>query len=205
MEAKRRPAAEPQGPDDATFFATVVRIRDKVDEPKIEINVDGDNVIPNDAAPPDAFLAILGLRIELRVSGGVTQIQEDRDAAPGQPADEFAGAVQSVDVGADSFTLDGGTVVRLTDDTVIEQDGDLFSLAAAADAVAQGRPVRAEGRGTVESNDPLTPRRTDREVRSGRLTSLRPSATAEGAGRASGSSRITRLGSAQLGGPCREP
>jgi hypothetical protein len=156
VEAKRRPAAEPQAPEDATFFATVLRIRDKVDEPKIEINVDGDNVIPNDAPPPDAFLAILGIRIELRVSGGVTEIQEDGDDVPGQPADEFEGSVQSVDVTAGTFTLSGGTVVRLADDTVIEQDGDLFSLAAAADAVAQGRPVRAEGRGTVEGNDPLT-------------------------------------------------
>jgi hypothetical protein len=46
-------------------------------------------------------------------------------------------------------------VVRVTDDTVIEQDGDLFTLAT-ADAVARGRPVRAEGRGSVERTDPLT-------------------------------------------------
>ena len=155
VEAKRRPAAAPQAPEDAAFFATVLRIRDEVDEPKIEINVDGDNVVPHDAPPPDAFLAILGLRIELRVSAGVTEIQENDDDAPGQPADEFEGSVRSVNLDARTFTLSGGTVVRVTDDTVIEQDGDLFTLAT-ADAVARGRPVRAEGRGSVERTDPLT-------------------------------------------------
>jgi hypothetical protein len=82
------------------------------------------------------------------------EIEDDLDDVPGGA--EFEGTVQTVNVEAGTFTLRGGTVVRLTDATVIDDGGDLLSLAAAADAVLAGLDVRAEGRGTVETTDPRT-------------------------------------------------
>ena len=62
--------------------------------------------------------------------------------------------VTSVDVGAGVLTLSNGTQVLVTGATAISGEGDLFTLAATADAVTLGRPVRAEGRGTVQSAGP---------------------------------------------------
>jgi hypothetical protein len=43
----------------------------------------------------------------------------------------------------------------VTTSTAITTAGDLSTLATTANAVAAGQPVRAEGRGTVESAEPL--------------------------------------------------
>jgi hypothetical protein len=164
VRAKRPAPAEPQAPDDATFQATEVRIRDEAGEPKLELNLDLDNLRLNDAPPPDAFLLVLGLEIEVRVSTGETEIEgdvDDRDEA------EFEGLVAAVDIGAGIVTLANGTVVLVTSETRIEQHGDdgcddgdddekLGSLADVAAALAAGLPVEAEGEGSVQSGDPLT-------------------------------------------------
>jgi hypothetical protein len=248
VEVKRRPPAEPQAPDDASFVARELELDDEADEAEIEINVDSDNLVVNDAPPPDAWIAVLGLMIEIRAGEGITELEEENDDDRGETdfegfvtavdlegnaftlgdgtvvrlvagteidfdadhedelgslrevadaiaagvfveADgkgvietttprvviavevefeieddlddvpggaEFEGTVQTVNVEAGTFTLRGGTVVRLTDATVIDDGGDLLSLAAAADAVLAGLDVRAEGRGTVETTDPRT-------------------------------------------------
>jgi hypothetical protein len=44
----------------------------------------------------------------------------------------------------------------VTDATAISAEGDLLTLEAAAEAVGQARPVRVEGRGTVETVGPPT-------------------------------------------------
>ena len=44
--------------------------------------------------------------------------------------------------------------MRVTSSTAIRTAGDLFTLATTANAVAAGQPVRAEGRGRVESAGP---------------------------------------------------
>jgi hypothetical protein len=54
-----------------------------------------------------------------------------------------------VDLAARALTLASGTVVRVTSATTIDTRGDLFTLESTADAVAAGRPVRAEGIGRV--------------------------------------------------------
>ena len=64
---------------------------------------------------------------------------------------EFEMGVASVDAAAGTLTLSNGTVVRVTAATAISPEGDLLTLESAAAAVGQGRPVRAEGRGAVES------------------------------------------------------
>jgi hypothetical protein len=158
----RRPApAEAQAPDDPTFLATEIRIRDEADEPKIEMLVDGDNLELNDAPPPDAFLTVLGLAVEIRASTGETEIESD---ANDRDESEFEGLVAAVDVAAGSVTLESGTVVLLVAETRIEQDDDdgeedeesLGSLEAVAAALAAGLPVEVEGEGTVQASDPLT-------------------------------------------------
>jgi hypothetical protein len=160
VRAKRPPAAEPQAPDDPTFLATDIRIRDEVDEPRLELNVDLDNLRLNDTPPPDAFGLVLGLAIEIRVSTGETEIEGDVDD---RDEDDFEGRVQSVDVGAGSMTLVDGTVILVVADTRIEHGDDdggdddhLGSLEALAAALAAGLPVEAEGEGSVQSTNPLT-------------------------------------------------
>jgi hypothetical protein len=169
VRAKRPAPAEPQAPDDATFLATEVRIRNEADEPRLELNLDIDNLRLNDAPPPDAFLLVLGLEIEVRVSTGETEIEGDVDD---RDENEFGGQVATVDVDAGSVTLANGTVVLVTAETRIEQHGDdgcddgddgnggddkkLGSLADVAAALAAGLPVEAEGEGSVQSTDPLT-------------------------------------------------
>ncbi len=155
VEAKRNPADAPQDPGDATFLATKLELDDEADEDEIEINVDGDNYANSTTQPPDAFLTVLGLAIELDVSGGVTEIEseieDDRDET------EFEGLVKSVS--GSSFTLTDGTVVNIVDDTEIEQSDDhdeLGSLAEVEQALAAGFVVEAEGEGVVIGSNPLT-------------------------------------------------
>jgi hypothetical protein len=58
-----------------------------------------------------------------------------------------------VNVTTGTLTLTGGTVVDAGGVT-FDPLGDLLSLQATADAVADGKAVRAEGRGTVTSAGP---------------------------------------------------
>lgn len=58
---------------------------------------------------------------------------------------EFEASVAAADANAGTFTLANGTVVHVTDDTVIDPEGDLLTLEAVEDALAQERDVRAEG------------------------------------------------------------
>lgn len=156
VEAKRRPPSEAQAPDDATFLARELELDDDDDDVEIEMNVDGDNLERNGSPPPQAWITVLGLRIEIR--DGVTELKrendDDRDEA------EFESFVASVDVGAGEATLQDGTVVRIVDGTEIDSDdGDdeeLGSLREVADALTAGRSVEAEGEGVLESRDPRT-------------------------------------------------
>lgn len=155
VEAERNPPADPQAPDDATFLARKLELEDPDDDRKIEMNVDGDNLELNDAPPPEAWITVLGLRIEIRE--GVTELTE-KEERPEEDA-EFEALVASVDVGAGTFTLDDGTVVRVVSGTRIEEGDDedeLGSLQEVADALSAGEPVEAEGEGIVESLEPRT-------------------------------------------------
>lgn len=156
VRAKRQAPTEPQAPDDATFEATDLRIQDGLESPKLELNVDADNYEANDAPPPEAWLRVLGLEIEILSS---TEIEADDDR---NDEAEVRGIVASVDVDGSSVTLEDGTVILVPDQNAFEDEGEgdddehLVSLEAVAQALADGLTVKAEAEGAVQSTDPLT-------------------------------------------------
>lgn len=158
VRAKRPPASEPQAPDDATFTATDLRLMDGLESAKIELNVDADNLTSNDQPPPQAWLTVLGLAIEIRTT---TEIEADDDEGD---ETEVEGMVASVDQAAGSVTLADGTVILIVAETGFENgdedededDEHLTSLAAVAEALEAGLPVKAEAEGSVQATDPLT-------------------------------------------------
>lgn len=157
VEAKRTPPLEPQAPDDATFFANELKLDDEADEPEIEINVDRDNLRTNTGSPPDGWILVLGLEIELRHSEGVTELESEMDGVDGET--DFEGLVDMVDLVDSTVTLKDGRIIRIVTGTKIERDASdndhLRSLQDVADAVASGFLVEAEGEGVVETTDPL--------------------------------------------------
>lgn len=60
--------------------------------------------------------------------------------------DEFDDQVISVDAAENTFTLESGEIVFITDNTVIDSDGDFFTLEEVADALDEGTDVGAEGK-----------------------------------------------------------
>ncbi len=157
VRAKRLPPDAPQHPDDAAFTAMELRLQNDAIERGIELNVDGDNFETNDAPPPDGWIRVLGLAIEVRASEGLTKIQHQRDDL--QHAD-FEGMVASVNLDRHEFVLANHTVVKLIDISKIKfEDGDrhrLPSLAAVDEALRAGKKVFTAGEGVVEREDPLT-------------------------------------------------
>jgi hypothetical protein len=140
IEVRRNPSAEPQSPDDPSFIARDLRLEEEDDDgPKIEIYVDDDNLR---SGASSAVLRVLGLDIVV-----------DDSASSGTSSVEFEMGVTGVDVAGGTLVLSNGTRVLVTAETAISAEGDLFTLAATADAVTLGRPVRAEGRGTVASSE----------------------------------------------------
>ncbi len=157
VEARRAATGAAQAPDDPSFAANDLRLEDELDAPKIEIYVDEENLSVSDSSL--ARLRVLGLSIEVN---GRTQLRDDRGdvgndddgGTPSRASVEFEMGVAAVNAGAGTLTLTSGTVVRVTEATSISPEGDLFTLESVDDAVLAGRPVRAEGRGTVASSGP---------------------------------------------------
>jgi len=157
VRVKRAPPAEPQAPDDAAFTATDLRLLDGLESAKLELNVDADNFALNDTPPPDAWVLVLGLEIEIRSTTEIEADDHDGDES------EVEGIVASVDEAAGAVTLTSGAVILIADGTRFEdEEGDdddgehLTSLAAVAEALAAGLTVKAEAEGAIESTDPLT-------------------------------------------------
>ncbi len=158
VRASRAAPAALQAPDDGTFVASEIRLNPTdEDESSLSVNVGLDNLIRNDAPPPDAWIHVLNLMIELRVSDGITDIDVEK---PEFDKIEFEGVVESVDLAGRRVTLAGGTVVRLIDDTKIRfesgNDHHLASLNAVAEALADDATVVAYGVGVLESEEPRT-------------------------------------------------
>lgn len=152
--AKRPPPAQPQAPGDASFQATEVELRDVLESPKVELNVDADNFERNSAPPPEAWLRILGL--EIQIDAG-TEVREDDSQ---DDEGEVEGIVASVNLTDRSATLQSGAVILIPDGTPFEHEGDddehLTSLEAVAQALVAGKTVKAEAEGAVQSTSPLT-------------------------------------------------
>jgi hypothetical protein len=67
---------------------------------------------------------------------------------------EYQGAVASVSLGDATFALGDGTIVKVTDRTMISERGNLLSLQAVADALTAGTTVAAEGWAVVQTVGP---------------------------------------------------
>jgi hypothetical protein len=156
IKAERGPRDLPQEPDDTAFTARRISLIGNEHSPRIDINVDPDNLLLNDSPPPDGWVHVLGLMIELRASEGITQIHAERDNLEKK---EFEGRVKSVGADFTTFTLENNTVVRIVDDTRISyEQGDehrLGSLEHVAAALEEGEEVFSAGYGIVESHEPL--------------------------------------------------
>jgi len=159
IEARRPAPGTPQAPTDAGFTAAVVRLDDETDRPTIEMNVASANFLTNATPPPDAWLQLLGLKIELRISDGTTRIRRQTSETEGEL--RFGGMVASVDVGGNAATLADGTILRFVAGSEIETRGDrddpaLATLGDVQSALAAGDTVVARGEGLLETATPRT-------------------------------------------------
>ena len=159
LQARRPAPTSPQAPGDAAFVATVLRLDAAADHPKIEMNVAAANLIKNTTPPPDAWLQVLGIKIELRTSDGTTKIREETPETEGEIA--FGGMVKSVDVTAKTATLVDGTILHIVAGTQIEgrDDPDDLTLASLADvqtALTAHDTVFAKGEGLLVTATPRT-------------------------------------------------
>ncbi len=66
--------------------------------------------------------------------------------------DEFEGDVVAVDLAEDTFTIDEGRVIKITEQTEIVDDGDYLSLEEIAAALEEGEEVEAEGKGYLDAS-----------------------------------------------------
>ena len=159
VRALRLVTDHPRSPDDASFFAVELRLLTGEGPFEIEMLVNRDNFIPNDNPPPDGWIKVLDLLIEVSVSDGRTRLEEKR-SDPDADFVDFEGRIRSVDLEQHSFTLGDGTVVYLAEDTRIKfERGDehrLPSLAAVAEAVRSGKEVFTAGEAMVRGREPLT-------------------------------------------------
>ncbi len=157
VRAKRRPPDVPQDPNDAEFLADELRIQGLVEEHEIEITIDADNLHLNASPPPDLWITVLALEIEVRASEGLTELEHER---PYLVHADFEGLVQAVDLDLRELTLADETVIRLVDGTEIKQlDHDrrlLPDLSAVAEALEAGHVLFAAGEGVIQSEAPLT-------------------------------------------------
>ena len=149
IEARRNPPDIPQAPTLSVFLATDLRIAEAIDEPKIEVYVDRDNFVQVTSPPPEAFLTVFGLPVEILSS---TRIR--RAGSPTGTNVEFEGRITSVSVSGGTLTLSDGTIVQVVANTEFDSDGDVLTLSAASIAVLSGNVVRVEGDGTVQSAGP---------------------------------------------------
>ncbi len=159
LTASRQPPATPQGADDGSFLAADLKLDEGNNHSVIQLNIAAANLVTNPTPPPDGFLKVLGVSLELRLSDGTTALKQENPELEG--VREFEGLVQSVDLTAQTVTLKDGTIIRIVAGTEFdgrEGDGDdhVTGLPAVQDALTAGKTVKAEGRGLVDSTNPLT-------------------------------------------------
>jgi len=154
VTARRNPPAQPQASDDASFTASELQFDGGADHPFVALNVSAASLTTNAARPPDAWLKLLGLQLELRVSDRTTQLKIENPKLQGVRG--FEGIVQAVDQTAGTVTLKDGTIIRIVAGTEFEPRDSLNSLADVAAALAAGKTVGAEGKGLVDATSPLT-------------------------------------------------
>ena len=159
LTASRQAPSAPQAPDDGKFLAADLRLDEANSHSVIRLNIAAANLVTNATPPPDGFLKLLGVSLELRLADGTTKLKQENPELEG--VREFEGTVQSVDQTASTVTLKDGTVIRIVAGTEFDaregnEDDHLTSLAAVQDALTAGKTVKTEGRGLVDSTSPLT-------------------------------------------------
>ncbi len=159
LTASRPAPSAPQALDDGKFLAADVRLDEGNSHSVIKLNIAAANLVTNATPPPDGFLKLLGISLELRLADGTTKLKQENPELEG--VREFEGTVQSVDQTASTVTLKDGTVIRIVAGTEFDaregnEDDHLTSLAAVQDALTAGKTVKTEGRGLVDSTSPLT-------------------------------------------------
>ncbi len=83
IKARRLPADVPQAPDNGEFFASELRLQNDAADRALELNIDRHNLTLNDAPPPDGWITVLGLVIEIRESEGLTEVRRAREDLAG--------------------------------------------------------------------------------------------------------------------------
>ena len=159
LTASRQPPSAPQAPGDGSFLAADVKLDEGNNHSVIQLNIAGADLVTNPTPPPDGFLKLLGVSLELRLSDGTTHLKQENPELEG--VREFEGQVQAVDVTAQTVTLTDGAIIHIVAGTEFEAhegegDGHLTGLPAVQDALTAGKTVKAEGRGLVTSAGPLT-------------------------------------------------
>jgi hypothetical protein len=158
VRARRAAPAQPQGPTDGTFLASRVELDEDAALPLIAMNVNSANLITNTTPPPDGYAELLGIKIALEVSNGVTKLEQENHGLKG--TEEFEGAVKSVDITGSTATLMNGTVLKIVLGTEFRDEPEdntvLTTLPAVQKALAAGDTVRAVGRGLAISANPDT-------------------------------------------------
>jgi len=159
LTASRQAPSAPQAPDDGNFLAADLRLDEANSHSVIRLNIAAANLVTNATPPPDGFLKLLGVSLELRLADGTTKLKQENPELEG--VREFEGTVQSVDQTAKTVTLKDGTVIRIVAGTEVDaregnEDDHVTSLAAVQDALTAGKTVKTEGRGLVDSTSPLT-------------------------------------------------
>src|SRR5207244_3776080 len=143
LKASRQPPAAPQAPDDGSFLAATLQLDEGNNHSVIRLNIAAANLMTNPTPPPDGFLKLLGVSLELRLSDGTTRLKRENPDLEG--VREFEGLVQSVDQTAQTVTLKDGTVIRIVAGTEFDaregdEDDHLARLAAGQAAVTAGKP-----------------------------------------------------------------
>lgn len=159
VKATRQAPAQPQAVDDGSFLAGELQLDEGEDHGLIELNISPASLVTNATPPPDAFLKLLGLSLEIRTSDGTTTLRVQNDDVEG--VREFDGVVQSVDQTANTVTLKDGTIIKIVAGTEFEpregdEDDHLTTLADVQAALTAGKTVKVEGRGLVDTTSPLT-------------------------------------------------
>ena len=159
LTASRPAPSAPRALDDGKFLAADVRLDEANSHSVIKLNIAAANLVTNATPPPDGFLKLLGVSLELRLADGTTKLKQENPELEG--VREFEGTVQSVDQTASTVTLKDGTVIRIVAGTEFDaregnEDDHLTSLAAVQDALTAGKTVKTEGRGLVDSTSPVT-------------------------------------------------
>lgn len=153
VKAVRRAPDLPQAPDDPSFRAVVLRLTDDAVPARLVLNADLDNFARNPAPPPDGYLTLLNLPIELRVTEGLTELILDRDD---RREVAFEGIVRRVDAAEGVFVLqreEREIVVRVLRDTKLGfNDAEIETLEPVARALEAGLTVRAIGEGILHAD-----------------------------------------------------